>query len=66
MLCGEVNDKVGRRLNMVKVSKASRARLKRMTAGERKAVIKAAGLLADNDCITSKRYAAIHRIVKSC
>ena len=51
---------------MVKVSKAGKARLKRMTAGDRKAILKAALLLADNECITSKRYEAIHRVARSC
>jgi hypothetical protein len=51
---------------MVKVSKMARARLKRMSSAERKQVQKAAVLLADNMCITSKRYDAITRIIKSC
>jgi hypothetical protein len=57
---------VGRRLNMVKVSKAGKARLKRMSAAERKAILKSAMLLADSELITSKRFEAIHRIYKSC
>ena len=51
---------------MVKVSKMARARFKRMSSAERKQVQKAAVLLADNMCITSKRYDAITRIIKSC
>lgn len=51
---------------MVKVSKSARARLKRMSSAERKMVHKAAVLLADNDCITSQRFVAIQRIIKSC
>ena len=57
---------VGRRLNMVKVSKAGKARMKRMSVADRKAILKAAMLLADSDLITSKRFEAIHRINKSC
>ncbi len=57
---------VGRRLNMVKVSKAGKARMKRMSSADRKAILKAAMLLADSELITSKRFEAIHRINKSC
>ncbi len=46
---------------MVKSSKASKARLKRLSASEKKAVIKAAILLADNECITEQRFRAIAR-----
>lgn len=51
---------------MVKVSKAGKARMKRMSVADRKAILKAAMLLADSDLITSKRFEAIHRINKSC
>ncbi len=50
----------------MKLSKASKARIKRMTATERKALLKASILLADNDIITNGRYMAIHRMCKSC
>ena len=49
---------------MVKVSKSARSRLKRMSSTERKQIHKAAVLLADNDCIKSKRYDAIIRVIK--
>lgn len=51
---------------MVKLSGASKKRLKRMTAAERKAVQKAAILLADCEAITSGRFEAIIRALKSC
>jgi len=46
---------------MVKCSKASKQRIKRMSQAERKTLVKAASLLADNECISSKRYDAIAR-----
>jgi len=46
---------------MVKCSKASKQRIKRMTVAEKKTILKAAALLADNDCISAKRYDAIAR-----
>lgn len=46
---------------MVKCSKAAKARIKRMSQAERKALIKAAYLLADNECISEKRFDAIAR-----
>jgi len=45
----------------MKLSKPAKARIKRMSASERKAMIKAAAMLADAELITSSRYAAIHR-----
>jgi len=48
------------------VSKTARQRMKRMTAGERKQVMKAARLLADNEVLSDKRYAALARLNKSC
>jgi hypothetical protein len=48
----------------MKLSKAAKARIKRMNATERKAIMKAAVLLADNDCITAGRAAAIARTLK--
>jgi len=51
---------------MVKVSKAGKARMKRMSSVDRKAIMKAAMLLADSELITSKRFEAIHRLNKSC
>jgi ABC-type cobalamin/Fe3+-siderophores transport system ATPase subunit len=50
----------------MKLSKSAKARLKRMSSGERKAVIKAAALLADCEIISNQRFAAIHRTTKSC
>ena len=50
---------------MVKVSKQGKARIKRMTASERKALIKAAAMLADCECITPKRFDAIVRTARS-
>lgn len=49
----------------MKLSKAAKARVKRMNMGERKAVLKAAMLMADNEMITPDRYAAIHRTLSS-
>jgi len=46
---------------MVKCSKAAKARIKRMSAAERKAVDKAAKLLADTECISYGRYLSISR-----
>jgi len=46
---------------MVKVSKAGKARIKRMNQAERKALVKAAALLADTECISFSRYLAIAR-----
>ena len=51
---------------MTKLSKASKARIKRMTVAERKALLKAAAMLADVDAITQGRYMAIRRAIKSC
>jgi len=45
----------------MKLSKAAKARLKRMSANDKKAVIKAALLLADCEVISNARYLAIHR-----
>jgi hypothetical protein len=45
----------------MKLSKAAKARLKRMSMTEKKAVKKAADLLADTEIITNQRYAAIAR-----
>jgi hypothetical protein len=47
--------------DIMKMSKAAKARIKRMSSADRKALVKAAMLLADNDCITASRYSAIHR-----
>ena len=51
-------------LNM-KLSKDAKARIKRMSNAERKAVHKAATLLADNDIITHDRWMAVSRIISS-
>ena len=50
---------------MVKASRSAKARVKRMTMGEKAAVRKAAGLLADSELISEKRFAAILRALKS-
>jgi len=50
----------------MKLNKASKARIKRMSASDRKKILAAALLLADAEIITSGRYMAVHRICKSC
>ena len=45
----------------MKLSKAAKARIKRMSSSEKKALIKASLLLADSECISNDRYLAIHR-----
>ena len=50
----------------MKLSKQAKKRFKRMSASERKAVLKAAELLADTEAITSGRFEAIRRALKSC
>lgn len=50
----------------MKLSKQAKKRFKRMSASERKAVLKAAELLADTEAISSGRYEAIRRTLKSC
>jgi len=49
----------------MKLSKLSKARIKRMSSTERKQLCKAAALLADNDVITNDRYMAMMRVCKS-
>tara|TARA_R110002012_G_scaffold211793_3_gene382732 strand:- start:681 stop:848 length:168 start_codon:yes stop_codon:yes gene_type:complete len=51
---------------MVKMSKEAKARIKRMSQAEKKALLKAAAMLADCDAITNGRYLAIRRAIKSC
>lgn len=51
---------------MMKLSRQAKKRFKRMSSSERKAVLKAAELLADVEAITSGRYEAIRRTLKSC
>ena len=48
---------------MVKVSKAGKARIKRMSAADRKKVESACVLLANTELISSARCAAIQRTV---
>jgi hypothetical protein len=48
----------------MKLSKAAKARIKRMTQAEKKALIKAAYMLADAEVITPGRAQAIHRTCK--
>jgi len=50
---------------MVKVSKAAKARIKRMSAAEKNAIQKAAKLLADAELISHGRVNAIFRTVRS-
>jgi len=45
----------------MKLSKGAKARIKMMTASEKKTLAKAARLLAETECITMKRAAAIIR-----
>ena len=49
----------------MKLSKAAKARIKRMSASERKQVLKAAQVLADIEIITPERYAATWRTLNS-
>lgn len=49
----------------MKLSKAAKARLKRMSMTEKSQIKKAAGLLADAEVITHDRYMAIARTLKS-
>lgn len=48
----------------MKLSKSAKARIKRMSSADRKSLIKAAFLLADNDCITAERATAIQRTAR--
>jgi len=50
----------------VKLSKMAKQRIKRMSASERKQLVKAAVMLADNEIITHDRYMAMMRVCKSC
>jgi len=49
----------------VKLSKQAKKRFKRLNMSEKKAIAKAALLLADADAITPQRYEAIIRTLKS-
>jgi hypothetical protein len=49
----------------MKLSKGAKARIKRMSATERKALVKASNLLADCECITADRASAIARTCRS-
>lgn len=49
----------------MKLSKAAKARIKRMTMADKKSLVKAAGHLADCDAISNDRYVAIMRACKS-
>jgi hypothetical protein len=50
----------------MKLSKSSKARIKRMSAADRKKLGAAARFLADYDCITAERAGAVLRTIKSC
>ena len=49
----------------MKLSKAAKARIKRMNMKERKDCMKAAVMLADNMLITDDKFAAIRRTLSS-
>jgi len=49
---------------MVKASRSAKARVKRMTSGEKASVRKAARLLDDSELISRGRYGAIMRSLK--
>jgi endonuclease V-like protein UPF0215 family len=49
----------------MKLSKGAKARLKMMNNAEKKAVVKAAKLLAESECISMKRAHAIVRTTES-
>ncbi len=49
----------------MKLGRAAKQRIKRMSVSERKAVAKAAALLADCEAITPQRYEAIIRTLRS-
>tara|TARA_Y100001963_G_scaffold2167_1_gene2922 strand:- start:584 stop:751 length:168 start_codon:yes stop_codon:yes gene_type:complete len=51
-------------IDMTKASKAAKARVKRSSASEKKAIVKAAAMLADYELITDARYRAILRATK--
>ena len=51
---------------VTKLSKSAKARIKRMSSVERKALFKAATMLADNEVITHQRWAAVSRAISSC
>lgn len=48
----------------MKLSKGAKARIKRMSASERKAVLKSARDLADAEVISMQKYMAVHRACK--
>jgi len=50
---------------MAKASKAAKARVRRATMGEKSSIKKSAGILADYELITQKRYDAILRALKA-
>ena len=55
-------------LNMVKrtISKAAKSRIKRMSASEKKAILKAATLLADAELISMNRWNAVEKHIHKC
>jgi hypothetical protein len=50
---------------MMKLSKSAKARIKRMSASEKKKLRASARFLADEDCISNARYLAIMRACNS-
>ena len=49
----------------MKLSKSAKARITRMSAADKKALVKSATFLPDVDCITADRAAAIARTVRN-
>jgi len=49
----------------MKLSKSAKARIKRMSAADKKKLAAAARFLADYDCITSERAVAVMRTCNS-
>jgi hypothetical protein len=49
----------------VKLSKAAKARIKRMNQADKKKLLAAAAMLADCEVISAQRYAAVHRGCKA-
>ena len=49
----------------MKLSKAAKARIKRMNQADKKKLLSSAALLADCEVISAQRYTAVHRACKS-
>lgn len=48
------------------ISKAAKSRIKRMSASEKKAILKAATLLADAELISMNRWNAVEKHIHKC